>query len=123
MASDTDTSIMELRDAVAEFVADRSWERFHSLKNLAMSITIEAAELMELFQWESAEQVSRFSDSAESTSRLAEEMADILIYCFALANRVDIDLTSAVRAKLSRNEERYPIGSRPSRAHPSGEEL
>ena len=64
MASDTLTTVGELREAIAQFVAGRSWERFHTSKNLAMSIAIEAAELMELFQWQCAEDAPHLSDTS-----------------------------------------------------------
>ena len=113
MASDSETTLGELREGIADFVAERSWERFHAPKNLAMSIAIEAAELMELFQWQSPEDAQKLSGTAESVVGAADELADVLIYCFALANREDIDISTTVLAKLGNNAERYPIGSEP----------
>jgi NTP pyrophosphatase (non-canonical NTP hydrolase) len=113
MESDSQTTMGELREAIAGFVAERSWERFHTPKNLAMSIAIEAAELMELFQWQSPEDAPKPFAALESDAKLAAELADVLIYCFALANRKDIDLSTAIRAKLGQNAARFPIGSEP----------
>lgn len=112
-ASDNQTTIGELRKAIGEFVADRSWERFHTPRNLAMSIAIEAAELMELFQWQSSEEAENPSVGSDSGTRVADELADILIYCLALANHRAIDLSSALLAKLAQNADRYPVGSEP----------
>jgi NTP pyrophosphatase (non-canonical NTP hydrolase) len=113
MGSDSETTIGELRKAIGAFVAERSWERFHAPKNLAMSIAIEAAELMELFQWQDADDGPKGPGPRESDAQLADELADVLIYCLALANREDIDLSAAVLAKLGENAERYPVGSEP----------
>ena len=113
MASDSHTTIRELREAIADFVAERSWDQFHAPNNLAMSIAIEAAELMELFQWQSPEDGPNLSGALGPHSQVADELADVLIYCFALANRGDIDLSAAVRAKLDQNAVRYPVGSVP----------
>ena len=93
-----------LRQAVAAFVDDREWRPFHSPKNLAMSIAIEAAELMERFQWLSEDQAW----AAGGEAGVAEELADVLIYCLSLSNALDLDVSAAVLAKLQVNEGRYP---------------
>ena len=111
--TDSHTTVGELREAIAGFVKDRSWERFHTPKNLAMSIAIEAAELMELFQWRSSEDGTNPSGDLETRAEVADELADVLIYCLALANRAGIDLSTAIRAKLAQNTDRYPVGFEP----------
>lgn len=102
--SDITTNIQALKDLVATFVDERNWNQFHSPKNLSMSIAIEAAELMELFQW---------TDSADSTNmpleRVREELADVVIYCLALANATGIDLADAIREKVKANTRKYPV--------------
>jgi NTP pyrophosphatase (non-canonical NTP hydrolase) len=103
MASDNGTTMGELKAKVEAFVAARQWERFHTGKNLAMSIAIEAAELMEHFQW------SPEADSPLKKAEAAEELADVLIYALALSNRLDIDVAAAITAKLHKNETRFPI--------------
>ena len=113
MTTDSHTTVGELRQAVASFVAERSWQRFHTPKNLAMSIAIEAAELMELFQWHPSEDDPNLSGNSETRGEVADELADVLIYCLALANRAGIDLSTAIRAKLSQNADRYPVGFEP----------
>ena len=103
---DDQTTIADLRAQVKAFVAERDWAQFHSPKNLSMSIAIEAAELMECFQWVSA------VDGAERSSAPSEavdELADVLIYCLALANRLGVDdLGAAVMDKLESSRGRYP---------------
>lgn len=104
--NDAATTVAELRELVRRFVAARDWEVFHDGKNLAMSIAIEAAELMEHFQW-------RRDDggiSAEERAEIAAEVADVVIYALSFCNRLDIDLAAAVAAKVAKNETRFPVG-------------
>jgi NTP pyrophosphatase (non-canonical NTP hydrolase) len=113
---DTVTTLGELRTAVAGFVATRNWQPFHTPKNLAMSIAIEAAELMEHFQWLTAEQAQHLAADAAQRTIVADELADVLIYCLSFANSANIDISQAIRAKLARNETRFlatPAGSPP----------
>ena len=105
--NDRVTTVMELRNAFREFVRARRWEDAHSPKNLAMSIAIEAAELMEIFQWSSLERSSDVAKTPEF-EHVREELADVLIYCLSLANRLDIDISAAIEDKLVKNAKRYP---------------
>ncbi len=99
---DEKTTVYELKRMVAEFVDARNWGQFHTPKNLAASIAIEAAELLEPFQW--TDQVS-----AERLPQVVEELADVMIYCLALSNALDIELGQAIGQKLKRNEIKYPV--------------
>lgn len=102
------TTVAELRQLVEDFVAERDWSRYHSPKNLAMSIAIEAAELMEHFQWlDPAEAQAVVADPAKRAAA-AEELADVVGYCFAMSGALGVDLSQAVRAKMRRNHEKYP---------------
>lgn len=103
--ADADTPVQELRDLVAAFVAEREWERFHTPKNLAMAIAVEAAELMELFQWADGREPL---DGARRAS-LEQELADVVIYCLAMANAAGVDLADAVRRKVEANARKYPV--------------
>ena len=114
MGSDKITTIGELRDMVQAFVDERDWERYHNSKNLALSIAIEAAEIMEQFQWLTQEESNAVKRDPERSKLVQDELADVMIYCFALANQAEIDISSAVRSKLSRNEGRYPVGYMPT---------
>jgi len=108
MEMDAHTTVGTLRQAVAAFVDARDWQPFHRPKNLSMSIAIEAAELMERFQWlTTAEAQEAVQDPAERAA-IADELADILIYCLSLSNALDLDVSSAVLGKLQINEHRYP---------------
>lgn len=111
MNTDTDTTLADLRAQVADFVTARDWEPFHTPKNLSMSIAIEAGELMEVFQWLTPEESRAAGDDPEERARIADELADVLIYCLSLSNALDLDLTAIIEAKLARNEERYPDGA------------
>ena len=109
------TTVADLQAAVARFVDERDWQVYHTPKSLSMSIAIEAAELMEHFQWhgnDASRQVARQGDSHEAVTG---ELADVLIYCLALANTAGIDAGQAVLAKLAANQQRFPPGNLPSR--------
>jgi NTP pyrophosphatase (non-canonical NTP hydrolase) len=96
-----------LRDAMRAFIAERDWEQFHSPKNLAMALSVEAAELVEHFQWLTEEQ-SRTLDAA-ARAPVADELADVLLYLVRIADELGIDLHAAARAKMTRNAEKYPV--------------
>ena len=101
-----ETSIDALRDALRRFAADRDWEQFHSPKNLAMALSVEAAELLEHFQWMSEAQ-SR-TPAPDKRAGVREEMADVLLYLILLADKLDIDLLAAASDKIAVNEAHYP---------------
>lgn len=100
------TSLEQLREAVRAFAEERDWDQFHSPKNLAMALSVEAAELLEHFQWLS-EPASR-ELGAEQRAEVASEMADVLIYLVRLADKLEVDLLQAAHAKMAVNARRYP---------------
>ena len=106
--SDSHTTIAELRQLVETFVAERDWHQFHAPKNLAMSLAIEAAELMEHFQWISTEASRRIGDDASKRAEVADELADVLCYALALANELNLDVATAIRQKMVKNAQKYP---------------
>jgi NTP pyrophosphatase (non-canonical NTP hydrolase) len=110
MRTDTHTTVGALRQAVAAFVDARDWQPFHGVKNLSMSIAIEAAELMERFQWLTTKEAQAAVVDPEERAAVADELADIVIYCLSLSNALDLDVSSAVLGKLRSNEHRYPVG-------------
>ncbi len=99
----------ELVKAVLAFRDERDWKQFHNPKDLAISITLEAAELLEHFQWKTAGEVDAFLANEENRRRLGEEMADLLILLVSLADVVGLDLLDAARAKLQDNAVKYPV--------------
>jgi NTP pyrophosphatase (non-canonical NTP hydrolase) len=110
---DNDTTLTELKTLVAEFIAARQWEKYHTSKNLAMSIAIESAELMEHFQWLEPEKVQKLLADSESRAEIGDELADILIYTISFAIQADLDISEIVQRKMSRNEIRFPPQSDP----------
>lgn len=97
----------ELRQRVLRFVAEREWERFHSPKNLAMALSVEASELLEVFQWLTEEQ-SRAA-APEVKAAAADEIADVLIYLLQISHRLGIDPLEAALAKVEKNALKYPV--------------
>jgi dCTP diphosphatase len=106
--SDSNTTVAELRKLVADFVAERDWSQFHSPKNVSMALAIEAAELMEHFQWLTTDASRELTTEPEKLAEVAEELADVVGYSFALANELGLDISSAVRAKMVKNVQKYP---------------
>lgn len=106
---DKNTTLAELREIVERFVAERDWRQFHTPKNLAMSLSIEAAELMEHFQWLTAEQSRAVAAQDDNLAAVAEELADVFCYVLAMANELGLDLSTALRRKMAKNERKYPV--------------
>ena len=106
--SDSTTTVAELKRWVDEFVDHRDWHRFHSPKNLSMSMAIEAAELMEHFQWLSVEASRKVADDPQKLAEVGEELADVLCYALAMANALKLDLATTIRDKIAKNEQKYP---------------
>ena len=106
---DESTTIGELRVSVRDFVDARDWNKFHTPKHLAMSIAIEAAEIMEHFQWVTVDEAIELMKDPDEHAEVADELADVLIYCMSLANATGIDIAESVRKKLARNEKRFPV--------------
>ena len=106
--NDNDTTVAELRRRLAQWVAAREWEKYHRPKNLAMSIAIEAAELMEHFQWLTHAEADELLRDEAVRQEVANEMADVLSYLLSLSNATGIDLAAAFEAKMARNELKYP---------------
>ena len=109
MVSDGETRIAELKQRVRKFIDDRDWAKYHNPKDIAISIAIEASELMELFQWVKESQLDTVVNDPDKFARIEAELADIVIYCLGLANTLDIDVSRAVLAKVAENEARYPV--------------
>ena len=112
---DSSTTLADLRTLIADFVRERDWNQFHSPKNLSMSLAIEAAELMEHFQWLTIDESRAIAQQPEKLGEVSDELADVLCYALALANELSIDVSSAIRAKMIKNEQKYPAerNSRP----------
>jgi len=106
--SDSTTTVAALRDVIERFVAERAWEPFHTPKNLSMAISIEAAELMEHFQWLDGQASHDIRERPADYQAVREEIADILAFVLSFANALDIDLADALREKMEKNRAKYP---------------
>jgi dCTP diphosphatase len=104
--SDSTTTVAELKEVVQQFVDERNWRKFHNAKNLSMSLAIEAAELMEHFQWLTTEEV--VAGEQQDLAEIADELADVTCYALAIANVLNIDLSHAVKSKMVKNRMKYP---------------
>ncbi len=106
--NDDETTLAELREIVRDFVDQREWQKFHSPKNISMALAIEAAELMEHFQWISMDASREVEKDPDKIHAVGEELADVICYALALSNALNIDVAAAVEAKMLRNKSKYP---------------
>ena len=102
----SDISIEQLRQQIRDFASARDWDQFHSPKNLSMAMIVEAAELVEHFQWLTEEQSQSLAD--DKRAEVENELADIFVYLIRMADKLDIDLLDAANKKLKINAEKYP---------------
>jgi dCTP diphosphatase len=122
MMDDTNTTVADLKALLAQFVAEREWEQFHSPKNLSMSLAIETAELMEHFQWIDGDASLRVVSDSAKLAKVRDEMADVFCYLLALANSLEVDLAEAVHSKMVKNAAKYPVERSRGRYDPPGEQ-
>lgn len=106
---DSKTNISKLRQLAQEFVDERDWNKYHNPKDLAISIAIEAAELMGLFQWIEQREVKKMAEDDHNLLRIKEELADVMILCLNMVNTLDIDLSQAIVEKIDKNKAKYPV--------------
>ena len=109
MAAEQTSVLDELTERLIAFRNARDWRRFHSLKNLILSVNLEAAELLELTQWKTDEEIEGAASDPGFRAKLAEESADILIYLLLVAERSGFDLRHAAIEKIRQNEVKYPV--------------
>jgi len=100
-------SLDALRDLLRQFAAERDWDQFHSPKNLAIALSVEAAELLERFQWMPETESAALAEDLKG--RIREEVADVLLYLVRLADKLGIDLLAAASDKIQLNAEKYPV--------------
>ena len=106
--NDQSTTIADLKQIVAQFVGERDWQQFHSPKNISMALAIEAAELMEHFQWISMQESRQVPQDLEKLNAVAEEVSDVLCYLLAMSNELGIDLSDSLTCKMVKNRQKYP---------------
>lgn len=107
-------TLKDLQKLLVEFRDRRNWKKFHTPKNLAMSVSIESGELLELFQWKSEQEIESAKAAAEFVNAAEDEIADVLIYLVLLAGELGIDPVEAARTKIARNEQRFPPDEEPT---------
>lgn len=115
---DQQTTLAELREIVRQFVDERDWRQFHSPKNLSMSLAIEAAELMEHFQWITPDESRAIAADHDKLAAVGEEISDVLCYTLALANELGLDVATALRDKMVKNARKYPAAEYQGRYGP-----
>ena len=107
--NDGQTNILNLKEMVRSFIEERDWAKYHNPKDIAISISIESSELLELFQWVEDTDVKHLTTDPKKREQMADELADIVIYCLSLSNSADIDLSQAITTKIKKNIAKYPI--------------
>jgi NTP pyrophosphatase (non-canonical NTP hydrolase) len=107
--TDSSTTIAELRERIIAFVKERDWEQFHSPKNLSMALAAETGELMEHFLWSTPEESKALAADPARRVKIAEELADVVIYALEFANATGLDVTASIAAKMAANAKKYPV--------------
>src|SRR5471030_2303167 len=107
--TDSVTTLADLKSRVLAFVRVRDWEQFHSPKNLSMALAAEAGELMEHFLWATPEQSQAVVADAAKCGKIADELADVVIYALEFANATGLDVAAAIAAKMAANAKKYPV--------------
>lgn len=103
------TDIATLTQLLIRFRDERNWKQFHTLKNLIISVNLEAAELLELMQWKTEAEIAELSADPAFQTNLQDECADILMYLLLIAEHANFDLAQAAQAKLGKNAVKYPV--------------
>jgi NTP pyrophosphatase (non-canonical NTP hydrolase) len=101
--------VSELKARVLAFVRERDWEQFHAPKNLSMALAAEAGELMEHFLWATAEESRAVAVDPAKRAKIAEELADVVIYALEFANATGLDVAASIEAKMAANAKKYPV--------------
>lgn len=99
----------KLNQDILTFVQEREWEQFHSVKNLSMALSVEASELMEIFQWMSEDSSNAIKSDSKNLAKLEDEVADVFVYLMRILHKTDIDLEQVVRRKMKKNADKYPV--------------
>jgi NTP pyrophosphatase (non-canonical NTP hydrolase) len=109
-------TLRQIKNRIKKFVKERDWQKYHSPKNISMSIAIEAAELMEHFQWLTIEQSKKLLKDKDKRKEIEDELADIAIYILDFCNTFDIDIEKSILNKLAKTAQNYPIHLAKSKA-------
>ncbi len=107
--TDSTATIAQLKDRVLAFARERDWEQFHAPKNLSMALAAEAGELMEHFLWATPDESRATAANPAKRDKIAEELADVVIYALEFANATKLDVAAAIEAKIAANAKKYPV--------------
>ena len=106
---DDDTTVGTLKKQVSEFRDSRDWLKYDTPRSLAISISVEAAELLEHFQWKTDEQMREVLMDRKRENEISDELADVMIYCLGFSDVLNVDISEAIERKLRKNGEKYPV--------------
>lgn len=106
---DNQTTIKQLKDIIQKFCEDRDWDQYHNAKDLAIGVSTEASELLDIFRFKSEKQVEEMFTDAKTRSEISDEIADTLYFILRLAQKYNIDLTTAFQEKMIKNSKKYPV--------------
>ena len=109
MVKDQERKIHELKELIKKFCDERDWDQFHNAKDLAIALSIEASELLEIFRWKNPEEVKELFENKDKKEDISDEMADVLYFLIRMAQRYNIDLSEALEKKMEKNNKKYPI--------------
>lgn len=109
LVSDKKNNINDFKDLVQEFCEIRDWDQFHNAKELAVALSIEVSELLELFRWKNHEAVDNMFKKEDKRERINEELADVLFFVLRIAQKYNIDLAQALNDKIKKNNKKYPV--------------
>ena len=105
--TDNTVNIEFLKSIINNFIENRNWSQYHNLKDLAISISLESAELLELFQWK--DNIDSIKEDPVFLQKMKDELADIFIYSIIMSNNLGIDISTAIKQKLDKNNTKYPV--------------
>lgn len=106
---DNSTNLQALKQSVKDFCEDRDWDQFHNIKDLSLALSIESAELLEIFRWKDAGELKALLSKPEKVEAVSDEMADIFFFLLRISQMYDIDLSKGLQNKIKKNALKYPI--------------
>jgi NTP pyrophosphatase (non-canonical NTP hydrolase) len=109
MPRDDETTVLQLKIIVKQFCDARDWDQYHNAKDLAIGITTESAELLDIFRFKSVEETDRMFDIPETREKITDELADVLFFLLRFSQKYNIDLVNAFDKKMAKNERKYPV--------------
>lgn len=101
--------IDDIQQSIDDFVTQRDWQRYHTSKNVAIALSVEVSELLEILQWKDEQEIVRIQKDSQEFGKIRDEFADVMIYLLRFADLLDIDVEQAVLDKIRKNDEKYPV--------------